>query len=295
MSDQPDDPRDEVLLQLFAKVDIAAMGVLYRRRRSFVLAQVARYIRNRPDQEDLAQEVWIRVMTNAARFHDYGEGSFRAWVSVIARNVCMSYLARQAFIVIGPIRILDDANFDFIESVGDERFSPEAESSFRFELSPALSTCVRLLPDPLKLIFWLRQVKEMGTEEVAELLNCAVGTVSNAYQKALRTLQWCMKRNGFRLSDPNVTWSRVEPGLEVDLTGSPVETASYDLIVWCDDPVRRRSNVVVAFEAGPLLGSFDLCLNRETASHVLYISKRLTGPSYAVFSSGPICLSARFK
>lgn len=87
------EPTDEELMASFQGGDGEAFQELYRRH----AGRVQSYLRKRgarSHEEDLLQEVWLKVYRSRSSFVP-GFGLFRAWLYSIARNVCIDFCRTQ--------------------------------------------------------------------------------------------------------------------------------------------------------------------------------------------------------
>ena len=85
MTVEPDKDHDVGLLQRIVLRDAAAVAELYDRHSSLLFGVIMRILRNRPDAEEVLQEVFVRVWIRADTY-DEGLGCPAAWLTRMARN-----------------------------------------------------------------------------------------------------------------------------------------------------------------------------------------------------------------
>ena len=101
-----------MLLSIF--VDEHDIGKLHAKHNAEVTSLCQGFAIGVHSAEDLAQDVWLRVCEQIHEFDDRGDGSFRAWLCQVARNVCIDRTRSEAF------RTPEDPNADFnFDAVAD--------------------------------------------------------------------------------------------------------------------------------------------------------------------------------
>ncbi len=84
---------EEIVYRLKTDTDPALLNELMQRHQASVLRQCQRYIRNREDAQDVAQEVFLRVLLRLPGFK--GEASIATWLNCIAYRRCMDHLRKN--------------------------------------------------------------------------------------------------------------------------------------------------------------------------------------------------------
>src|SRR4051794_16321318 len=169
----PSDDRSDVVAERLADEDIVrrvlagdtASFELIMRRYNRLLFRVARSILgNDSEAEDVLQEAYLRAFEHLHRFQ--GRSRFSTWLTRIAVHEAMN--RRRKLRRLGRITS-GEAGADEILSYPVDRGAPE-EASLN-ELRHLLTSAVDSLPPELRLIFTLRVVERLSTEETAEHLN----------------------------------------------------------------------------------------------------------------------------
>lgn len=162
------------------------METLVRRHASALAAFLAGWCDDAAGAEDLAQEVWLRVLRRPDAFHG---GSFRAWLLRIARNLAIDRSRK-----LSPELWLDapaDPSPDsppLVDTLPDESAQPPDEALARAEDRARLLAAVRTLPGPQRDVVLLRAADVPFTDIAARFgipLNTALGRMHYA-MKALR-------------------------------------------------------------------------------------------------------------
>jgi RNA polymerase sigma-70 factor (ECF subfamily) len=172
---QLSDLSDEALVRA-AHYDSDAVAELYQRHVRRIYRYVLARVGTIHDAEDLTAETFSAFMSS---LHNYrGQGSFAAWLTVIARNmVANHYRARRTEVS------LDVANDtpDFLP-LTDEIVSK------RLQLASVLAALDRL-PAEYAEVVRLRIFGELSTSETAEVLGKSEGAVKMLLHRALRDLR----------------------------------------------------------------------------------------------------------
>ncbi len=270
---------DEDLLERGASGVAEAFRTLFERHNDRVLGIMGKYIPDVADQEDQAQETWVRVMRFAAGFNRQ-KGRFTTWLDKIAQNVSIGYFRKrhpdlwEDFSRSRSPLPSDDSSDRSFDPKADDSLSPESVSGLDFEYSPDLHECLRRLPPDVRELLVLCFEKEMSPEDLVDFLGVSRATISNLRRKGLRTVQWCMKQKGYALSEPNVRDAISDARFAVDLIkkakSKRAEESSYDLIAWCTDSLFYNKQVCTSLNLVSGARRFTLTLNRRTADGLLY-------------------------
>ncbi|NLN94133.1 MAG: sigma-70 family RNA polymerase sigma factor [Candidatus Hydrogenedens sp.] len=169
-------------LELTAKArqgDTGAFEDLVRRYRNEVYALCFYFTRNREDAWDLSQEVFIKAWRALSRFR--GDSSFKTWLMRIAANHSKDHLKKRRL----QVTAYDDA-LQVPETRSHQNPRGQAEAN---EIGRAIEAAVGQLPPKLQLAFILREYQGLSYQEMAEVMECNVGTVMSRLFNARRRLQ----------------------------------------------------------------------------------------------------------
>ncbi len=174
---------DELLVRRCQDNDEEAFDALFHRHLSRVHALVCHYIGDREEASDLTQEVFVRVYTHIRSFR--GQSAFTTWLYRIAVNVCIEQRRKLA-------RRGNRAAFVPIEDLGRELTAEEEEpmdAVLRHDVQARLHDAVGLLPEQHRLVVSLRYFEGLSCKEIAEILECPVGTVNSRLHYAMAKLK----------------------------------------------------------------------------------------------------------
>lgn len=172
---------DKQLVARVQKGDKRAFDMLVLKYQYKVHAIVSRYIKDFDEVNDVVQEAFIKAYRALAKFR--GESQFYTWLYRIAVNTAKNYLvARNRR---PPANDVDAADADYYE--GGDRLrdidSPE-NLLYRDELEEVVDHAIRDLPEDLRTAVTLREFEGLSYEEIAEVMDCPVGTVRSRIFRA---------------------------------------------------------------------------------------------------------------
>lgn len=172
---------DKLLVARVQKGDKRAFDLLVMKYQYKVHAIVSRYIKDFDEVNDVVQEAFIKAYRALAKFR--GESAFYTWLYRIAVNTAKNYLVAKNRRP--PASDVDAEEADFYE--GSERLrdidSPE-NLLYRDELETAVDQAIKNLPEDLRTAVTLREFEGLSYEEIAEVMDCPVGTVRSRIFRA---------------------------------------------------------------------------------------------------------------
>lgn len=193
MTSRLSDMSDDELLDRFAAGEAAAFGVLLNRYQRPVFNFIARNVRDGEAATDLLQEVFARVIQNAAEFRR--SAKFSTWLYSIARNLCIDHMRRMShrrhasLDAGGGNGIADSAaSAPFVERIALEQ--PDVDrSAAAGRLRNRITQAVENLPDEQREVFLMRQVQQMPFADIAIVVGVSENTVKSRMRYALERLQ----------------------------------------------------------------------------------------------------------
>ena len=180
-----DEPRIIALVGRAVARDQVAFGQLY----DHYLDQVYRYMYyrtgNRPDAEDLTEQVFLKVWAGIERFRWQGK-PFVAWLYTVAHNVAIDWRRR-----VSPTDSLDD---------GDHPIDVECASATNAMIewidADLLSQAIKRLTPEQQQVITLKFIAGFDTAQVAQLMDKREGTVRALQLRALQSLRRDLERQG---------------------------------------------------------------------------------------------------
>ena len=172
---------DKELVRRVQKGDRRAFDLLFSRYQFKIMNLVSRYLREPEDVQDVTQEAFIKAFRALPRFR--GESAFYTWLYRIAINTAKNHIVARSRRPPGVDVEVDEAEFyDGGDALKDLE-NPEA-SLARDELSSAIDQAISDLPDDLRSAVTLREFDGLTYEQIAEIMDCPVGTVRSRIFRA---------------------------------------------------------------------------------------------------------------
>jgi len=172
---------DQALVERVQKGDARAFDLLVRKYQHKLVSVVGRYINDWSECQDVAQEAFMRAYRAMAAFR--GDSQFYTWMYKIATNTAKNHLVSQ-----GRRPPADDIGIDDAVQLDGgmrlkDRATPEHEL-MRQEIEQTVFDTVEQLPEDLKMAITLREVDGLSYEEIAEKMDCPIGTVRSRIFRA---------------------------------------------------------------------------------------------------------------
>lgn len=181
---------DAELVERVQRGDKRAFDMLVIKYQSKILSIVSRFINDNAEINDVAQDAFIKAYRALPNFR--GESAFYTWLYRIAINTAKNYLTAK-----GRRPPASDIDSQEAESYGvgvalRENASPE-KLLMRDQLKEVIFNTIDELPDDLKTAITLREIEGLSYEEIAESMDCPVGTVRSRIFRAREAIDDKMK------------------------------------------------------------------------------------------------------
>jgi RNA polymerase sigma-70 factor (ECF subfamily) len=199
MSDQDG---DRLLVERARAGDKRAFSMLVEKYHRRLLRLLSRMVRNQDEIEDIAQETFIKAYRALPNFR--GDAAFYTWLYRIGVNTAKNYLATRS----KAISSISDQRFDEDDD-SDERFAvadintPESELLSK-QIAYAVNESIEALPEELRTAITLREMEGLSYEEIAEAMNCPIGTVRSRIFRAREAI--AAKLRPILGTDANTRW-----------------------------------------------------------------------------------------
>ena len=133
------------------------------------------------DNEDLEQEVYIRALKNVGKYQE--KGSFKSWITTIAKNISKDYLKSSAYKVSQTATSEED---DWVQ-ISDKRETPELRL-VKNERKQIIIDAVNSLKPKFREVVLMCEIYGYSYEVCAQKLGCPLGTVKSRLFNAKKEL-----------------------------------------------------------------------------------------------------------
>ena len=172
---------DQKLVVRVQKGDKTAFDLLARKYQHKIAKLISRYVRDRREVEDVTQEALIKAYRAIGGFR--GESAFYTWLYRIAVNTAKNYLESQGRRPPGSDVEIESAELiDSGEGLRDQA-TPERQMLTN-EIATTVHRVLEHLPPDLRTAITLREIEGMSYEEIAEVMDCPIGTVRSRIFRA---------------------------------------------------------------------------------------------------------------
>ena len=172
---------DAQLVRRVQKGDKGAFDLLVLKYQHKIVNLVMRYVRD-PDQAlDISQEAFLKAYRALPRFR--GDSAFYTWMYRIAVNTAKNYLAAQRRRPMDVELDLQDPEQFELHAKLRETDTPEGVT-LSVELHETVERAIGALPEDLRTAIILRELEGMSYEEIAQTMECPVGTVRSRIFRA---------------------------------------------------------------------------------------------------------------
>lgn len=172
---------DEELILRVQQGDKSAYDLLVIKYQHKIIQLVNRYVKDPSEAQDVAQEAFIKAYRALGNFR--GESAFYTWLYRIAINTAKNYLMSRS-------RRNADSQIDVQDAEQIEKApqlqgleTPERQL-LNQEIVETIKSAIAKLPEEMRIAIMLREFEGMSYEEIAQAMDCPVGTVRSRIFRA---------------------------------------------------------------------------------------------------------------
>jgi len=172
---------DQRLVERVQRGEKVAFDLLVLKYQHKIVKLVMRYVRDPSEALDVSQEAFIKAYRALPKFR--GDSAFYTWLYRIAVNTAKNYIVAQNRRPIEyDLDIQESDGFELNVKLRNED-SPEKIAQ-RDELRETVQSAIDSLPDELRVAILLREIDGLSYEEIAQSMDCPVGTVRSRIFRA---------------------------------------------------------------------------------------------------------------
>jgi hypothetical protein len=173
------------LVERVQQGDKKAFNLLVSRYQNKVAGLLTRYISHN-DIPDVVQESFIKAYRSIESFR--GDSAFYTWLYRIAVNTAKNYLTAQGRRPPSEDILAEDAEGYDVGTHLRDVDTPENEM-LSSELEKVVFDTIHSLPEDLRTAITLRELEGLSYEEIAEIMDCPVGTVRSRIFRAREVIE----------------------------------------------------------------------------------------------------------
>ena len=172
---------DEELVAKVQRGDKVAFDFLVIKYQHKIIQLVNGYVKDPSEAQDVAQEVFIKAYRALGNFR--GEAAFYTWLYKIAINTAKNYLLSRARRNSNSHVDIQDA--EVLEQAQQLRNIETPERQLlNEEIIDTIKAVIDNLPEDMRTAIILREFEGMSYEEIAEAMDCPVGTIRSRIFRA---------------------------------------------------------------------------------------------------------------
>ena len=173
---------DQELVERAQQGDTKAFEILVAKNNRRLGRLLSRFIKDEHEVNDVVQESFIKAYRALPNFR--GDSAFYTWLYRISINTAKNFLSNnnKRPIMSSEITNGDGEVMDVVEQVADN-LTPEAELMNK-QILQTVESAVAKLPEDLRRAITLREMDGLSYEEIAEVMQCPIGTVRSRIFRA---------------------------------------------------------------------------------------------------------------
>lgn len=177
---------DQQLVERAQRGDKHAFELLVLKYQRRLGRLISRFVRDAAEAEDVTQEAFIKAYRALPGFR--GESAFYTWLYRIGINTAKNYLVSLGRRAPTTTQFDAEDSEDFEGSdLLHEVSTPENELMSK-QVAGVVNATMMKLPEDLRTALTLREIEGMSYEEIAEIMDCPIGTVRSRIFRARETI-----------------------------------------------------------------------------------------------------------
>lgn len=172
---------DQDLVLRVQQGDKSAYDLLVIKYQHKIIQLVNRYVKDPSEAQDVAQETFIKAYRALGNFR--GDSAFYTWLYRIAINTAKNYLVARTRR--GSDSELDIDDEEQVHNINELKGLDTPEQLLlNDEIIETIKSAIEKLPEEMRIAITLREFEGMSYEEIAEAMDCPVGTVRSRIFRA---------------------------------------------------------------------------------------------------------------
>ncbi len=185
-----DKAADQQLVERVQKGDKRAFDLLVIKYQQRIMNVISRFVNDFAEVQDLAQETFIKAYRALPNFR--GDSAFYTWLYRIGINTAKNHLvARSRRPPSGDVDATEAEYYEG-ESALKDQATPE-RIALTDEIAKVVFDAIEQLPEDLRMAITLRELEGLSYEEIAEAMECPIGTVRSRIFRAREAIDLKLK------------------------------------------------------------------------------------------------------
>ncbi len=181
---------DQVLVERVQRGDKSAFDLLVLRYQNKIVQLVTRYVHDPSEAQDIAQEAFIKAYRALPSFR--GDSAFYTWLYRIATNSAKNHLVSMSRRP--PTDDIDAQDAEqFSGDTGLKEYATPEHMVLSEEIEQTIAAAIEALPDELRTAITLRELEGLSYEEIAQAMDCPIGTVRSRIFRARDAIETRLK------------------------------------------------------------------------------------------------------
>ena len=186
---------DEDLMLSCRDGDEGAFEILYHRYEKSIFSFFYRMVVSEAEAEDLCQETFLKVVRSKKKYRN--KAKFKTWLFNIALNLCRDRIRRMKFrshlSLNSHVFSQDNNEIRARQSICDSSSDPSKQAQIS-ELKELVQQAFIKLPEKERSVVILRQYHDLKFSEIAEVMNCPLGTVKSLNHRGREKLMKALSK-----------------------------------------------------------------------------------------------------
>ena len=182
---------DQQLVARVQKGDSRAFDMLVLKYQHKIFSLISRYVRDADEVQDVAQEAFIKAYRSLPGFR--GDSAFYTWLYRIAINTAKNHLVSRSRRPPGSDVELEDAEY-FESGSGLRTIETPENALFGEELKAVVHGAISALSEDLRTAITLREFDGLSYEDIADIMDCPVGTVRSRISRAREAIDVLVRK-----------------------------------------------------------------------------------------------------
>ncbi len=185
-----DKAADQQLVERVQKGDKRAFDLLVIKYQQRIMNVISRFVNDFAEVQDLAQETFIKAYRALPNFR--GDSAFYTWLYRIGINTAKNHLVARGRRP--PSADVDATEAEYYEGESSlkDQATPE-RIALTDEIGKVVFDAIEQLPEDLRMAITLRELEGLSYDEIAEAMDCPIGTVRSRIFRARETIDLKLK------------------------------------------------------------------------------------------------------